>query len=200
MAYKLSNRRNQTIKIKPDTVDLGKLATVFILFGLLGLLTAFFYSLNDKDIISTKYQQVTNSASPVFGPISVRKYNEVYKITLYADIPLQSWAFIEGEVLDSQKQYLFSFGKELWHEEGHDSDGRWEEQDSDYTMHVTFPKPGIYYIQIKSESNAPANRMALSVSKQQGSTVPHLTFGVITILIALPVYIAFSFVFAFFFL
>ena len=51
-----------------------------------------------------------------------------------------------------QKQSLFSFGEELWHETGYD-EGHWREQNNAFNMDITFPNPGTYYIRFSSESS-----------------------------------------------
>lgn len=119
MAYKLSERLHQnTSPASPEEgVPLGKLATVFILFGLLSLLTAWVFSIS----IGQQLHHVVTpaiSSSPIndesqeiaiIGPLMVLKYREVYTIQLASKLSENSWSFVEGEVLNARKEYLFSF-------------------------------------------------------------------------------------------
>jgi hypothetical protein len=192
MAYKLSDRNEQTPvsagNNDPDRVNLGKIATVFIVFGLLGLLTAWIYSMETENIINTSFRPAGLSGqSAEVGPIKVNKNNESYSISIKANMPSQSWANIESQVLDSNRQYLFSFGKELSRYSGRDSEGSWAEVDNGYSMNVTFPKRGIYYLQFNTESDRVPSVVAVRVSKKRGSSLPHMWFGIIALLIGIVV-------------
>ena len=193
MAYKLSDREQQepasaTGDNNPDRVDLGKIATVFIVFGLISLLTAWIYSMETEKIIDTAFRPAESSSqSAEIGPINVRKNNESYAISIQANLSSQSWANIEGQVLDSNKQYLFSFGKELSRYSGRDSEGSWSEVENAYSMNVTFPKYGVYYLQFNTESDRIPNVVKVVVSKKRGSSLPHLWFGIIALLIGIVI-------------
>ena len=188
MAYKLSDRRKQdTISAKnndSNNVDLGKVGTVFIIFALLGLLTAWVYSFEAKNISDILFYPDDVGTTEI-GPINVKKYNEVYNVAIKAEIRAQTWSFIEGQVLNSDREYLFAFGKELWHEQGRDSDGTWREAENDYSINVTLPQPGAYYLRFNIESNRPPNRVAVTVIKKRGSSLPHLWFGIVALIIGL---------------
>jgi hypothetical protein len=190
MAYKLSSRKTQdkvsTHDSHPDHVDLGKLATVFIIFGLLSLLTAWIYSMETEKIANASFRPSKISGiSAEVGPINVRKHNESYSINIKASLYSQSWSSIQGQVLDSNKQYLFSFGKELSYYTGRDSEGSWSELDNDYSMNVTFPKPGAYYLQFDTESNVIPKNVKVKVTKKRGSSIPHMWFGIIVLIIGI---------------
>jgi hypothetical protein len=203
VAYRLSERLNQDKKTPwEDGVDLGKVASVFIIMGILSLITAEVFSWETQKIFSdTVRPHVSYPLVPTqqaiagqdeegkdvatIGPISVQKYREVYSITISSNLPVNSWTFVVGEVLDAEKDYLFSFGKELWHETGYDSDGAWRETDNSYSMKVTFPQPGQYYLNIKTEGSYNPDAIRITISKRYGSSIPHTVFGIITLLIGL---------------
>lgn len=207
MAYKLSERLNQNKKIpsSEDGVDLGKVATVFILFGLLSLITAWVFSMETKrvfnDVVSVRtamppqdavgWRQETKKMAMI-GPLIVPHYQAVYEVSIASPLPVNSWSFVEGEILDAQKEYLFSFGKELWHETGYDSDGAWRESDNSYSMKVTFPKPGQYYLNLKTEGSHITDTVQVTISKKRGSTIPHIVFGIVTLLIGIMLNEAFK--------
>ncbi len=190
VAYKLSNRQKQDkVSVSNNDsnhVDLGKVATVFIVFGLLGLLTAWVYSMQTQRIANVAFHPTGiagNSAE--IGPINARKHNESYTISIKALLSSQSWSHIEGQVLNSNKQYLFAFGKELSHYSGRDSEGAWTELDNGYSIDVTLPKPGAYYLKVSTQGDRTPSNVQVKVSKRRGSSIPHMWFGIIAILIGI---------------
>jgi hypothetical protein len=178
-----SNGRQK--KLINSKIDLGKIASVFIIFSLISFITAFFFSLDKKQITRDSFSLGSPALS---GPIYVKKHRETYNIEVTANIPKQSWMFIEGEVLDGEKDYLFSFGKELWHETGYD-DGYWVENKNNYNIKVTFPNPGRYYLNFKIDNpysyNSSKTAFVVAISKKNGSSIPHLWFGIITLIIGI---------------
>jgi hypothetical protein len=203
VAYKLSERLNQNKRTpsSEDGVDLGKVATVFILFGILSLITAWVFSMETERLFSNTVRTYVSPSVPsqqavageqddgkdvaTIGPITIQKYKEVYEITIVSSLPENSWAFVEGEVLDAEKDYLFSFGKELWHETGYDDEGAWRESDNSYSMKLTFPQPGQYYLNLKSSGSYNPDAVQVTISKTRGSSIPHFVFGTVTLLIGI---------------
>ena len=116
MAYKLS-QRHQLRRIgyseqdDPNRLNLGSVATVFILFGLLGLITAWFYSGESVKVIHNAYYPQKSEPYKEFGPIVVAEEDAVYRIKVRAYLAQQSWSFVEGEVLNEEREYLFSLGR-----------------------------------------------------------------------------------------
>ena len=200
MAYKLSERtmqnrsRNRRLAMAmqaADSVDLGDIATIFIFFGIIGLLTSWLYSGEKGQSISGTMQPrliaLNGGKPPEFGPIHVSSNNESYQVQIVASgIPNQGWSFVQGEVLNAQKQYLFSFGDELWHESGYD-DGPWDEQHNSFDINVDFPQPGTYYLRLKFESKGSSHPSSVTVRiiRKRGSYIPHLWFGLITLIIGI---------------
>jgi hypothetical protein len=186
VAYKLS-QRHQLRRIgyseqdDPNRINLGSVATVFILFGLLGLITAWFYSGESVKVIHNAYYPQKSEPYKEFGPIVVAEEDAVYRIKVRAYLAQQSWSFVEGEVLNEEREYLFSFGKELSHYSGSD----WSEVDNDYTIKITFPATGKYYLRFKAESSRTPKSIAVEVHSQVGSGVPHFWFGIITLIIGI---------------
>jgi len=168
-------------------------------FGLFALITAWFFSLESKTIFKDSVRPTIVAEDGVqaeqedeekyisaLGPLVVNKYKEVYSISIYSNLPVNSWAFIEGEVLDAEKDYLFSFGQELWHETGYD-EGKWEEAENSYTMKITFPTPGKYYLNFKTQGSSNPEKINVKISKNYGSSIPHMAFGIICLLIGLVI-------------
>ena len=203
MAYKLSERLNQNkgTPSSEDGVDLGKVATVFIVFGILSLITAWVFSMETQRLFSDTVRTYVSPSVPsqqavageqeegkdvaTIGPITVQRYKEVYEISIASSVPENTWSFVEGEVLDAEKDYLFSFGKELWSETGYDDEGAWRESDNSYSMKLTFPQPGQYYLNLKSSGSYNPDAVQVTISKKRGSSIPHFVFGIFTLLIGL---------------
>ncbi len=203
MAYRLSERatqermRKRRIAAQRTTdkkgVDLGAVASVFILFGILGLLTSWFYSLESgkaiRSVIKPAELLARHEPEPEFGPIRIERAHVPYQIDIIAKgIPNQSWTFVQGILLDAQGNYVFSFGDEFWHESGYD-DGPWEEARTSYTMDLSFPQPGTYYLRLEFESKNGArtmpSRIYVRIARKFGSHIPHFWFGLISLLIGI---------------
>lgn len=203
MAYKLSDRLNQDSPVRDsilEDIDLDKVKNVFLFFAIIGLLTAWFFSFDSgtisKNLVRpTIVAQDGVQAAPetdekyvaAIGPLVVNKFKEVYSVSISSNLPTNSWVFVEGEVLDSEKDYLFSFGQELWHETGYD-EGNWEEAENSYTMKITFPEPGKYYLNFKTQGSSNPDAINVIIKKHRGSSIPHMVFGIICLLIALMLY------------
>lgn len=191
----LGHQKNQLGK-KEENVDFGQLGLVFIACAILSLLTAWVFSMETEKILHQSFRPLpvagnsgkdqTNSAETgIIGPIKARKRNEVFSVGINASIPVQTWAFVEGEVLNQNKEYLFAFGKELWSETGRDSEGRWSEKKIDYKIKVTFPEPGEYFFNFKSAGNTIPNDLKVKIVKKRGSALPHFWFGLVALVIGL---------------
>jgi hypothetical protein len=176
-------------KVENNGVDFGKVALVFFIFSLIGFVTAAFFSFDKEEVVRDSFSFGTEAMS---GPIYVKKHHETYNIDITANIPRQTWMFLEGEVLDDEKEYLFAFGKELWHETGYDGDGAWRENKNHYNIKVTFPNPGSYYLNFKTENaysdNSSQADFVVIVRKKNGSSIPHLWFGILTLIIGIFLY------------
>ncbi|MFC1749022.1 hypothetical protein ACFL2V_09480 [Pseudomonadota bacterium] len=168
-----------------DEIDLGKIASVFFLFGVLSLLMSWYYSSDAETLYKESVRLNPNTPELLLGPMKVAKKNTAYEITVKTDLNINSWAFVEGEILDQNKDYLYSFGKELWHESGYDSDGSWTESNNDYSLDVTFPTAGVYYLKFKSEAQRPPRSVTIKVARSHGSALPHFWFGVLSIIIGI---------------
>lgn len=207
MPYKISERLQQD---KPPSTlsswlvegDMALLAKIFLICSAISLLTAWFYSWeaervsHSSVILHNDIQQPSGesdedsssnaqASSALIGPIQVKHYHAVYNISIKTSLSENTWAYVEGEVLDKNKNFLFSFGKELWHETGYDDEGRWNESEDSYEMNVTFPTPSTYYVKLKSQTDDALPNAEVTISRHHGSSIPHMVFGVVTLLIGL---------------
>ena len=111
-----------------------------------------------------------------YGPIVVKKGQpKICKIRSSMRGDNQN-IYFSGEVLDEDKETLYEFGKDLWHEDGYDSEGYWSESDRDMETRLAFTEPGTYYIQFHTDENRMGN-ISLEISVKKGSGIPHFMLG-----------------------
>ena len=102
--------------------------------------------------IALERQKLPGTGGTV-GPIQVENANDVFRIDIYQDVPLGRWSAVDVSLLDENQDYVVSFGDELWDEDGYDSEGYWRESKDDYDMKITFPEPGLYYLDVSADGN-----------------------------------------------
>lgn len=181
----------------------GRIASVYLFFGLLSLFTAWVFSWESQRIFTGPARVAVSAPTAVeadeadkrvptqnyelIGTFKVTRANQVFRIEVSADVQVNRWSFVEAELLDAEKDYILSFGQELWHEVGADSDGTWEEADEIYEMKLTIPQPGVYYLNIKAQGPVGANFIKVAIGRSHGSSIPHLIFGILTLLAGLVI-------------
>lgn len=162
--------------------QLLKFSWVLLIFSIVCFITMF--------ILNNSVNQNLVKNLPVkggiLGPINVKKDHSVYSIIIQQ--PLNSfdvWSFVNGSVLDKNKEFLFGFGKELWSEEGYDDGGHWTEQENNYEIKVTFPTKGTYYLEFESENNSSnVGEITVQVSQKIASSLIFDDLGAISLVIA----------------
>ena len=168
---------------KGGGVHLGHLALLFLAFSILCLATTLFFS------TSLTQQSFSISHNGVFGPIEVKEDQAVHEVTISArDLLNNSWAFVEAQLLDANREYLFSFGDELSLYSGRDSDGPWVESKYNYSTRLTIPKAGTYHLRFLIEQRQGSRghgQFAATVRQLRGSTLPFFVAGIAALLIAI---------------
>ncbi len=163
-------------------------------------ITCFITSISLENGGQTKSYSGTIKQGQLFGPIKIEKNKPkiyIIKSSFYGD---NSSTYITGEVLDENKDTLYEFGKDLWHESGYDSDGYWSDSDRNMQVKLTFSEPGTYYIQMGEETetssyrsyNAPSNTASgssLQIISARSSGIPHLMIGTYFLLGAIFIFI-----------
>ena len=122
----------------------------------------------------------------IVGPIKVKNKPVICKIM--ADFSGNNTSsYLSGEVLDENKDTLYEFGKDLWHESGYDSDGYWSESDRKMTAYLTFKDKGTYYIQFNTDEK---NMYNISITMQlvRNSYVAHSKAGTLALMLAMIVF------------
>lgn len=149
-------------------------------YGVLCLLAAAIMSIDTSDVTS----QWLPAEGGRFGPIVTQSDNEVVTVSLRQSLGLMKWSAVDVDVLDAQGNYLFAFGDELWHEAGRDSDGRWEEAKSDYSLSMTLPEAGEYFLRVVAQGNTPpasAPQIYVSSVGELGSSLGFMWLGILSL-------------------
>lgn len=179
----MKNKKRVPLAVKIPGAELKKpaqLALVLIVFGVVCLITAGFFSISR----GTSIQKNLPLEGGIVGPIEVKKDTTVYLIRVFQFIRNDNdWSAVTGNVLDQDKNYLFGFGQEFWKESGYDSDGRWTESKTKYDMKVTLPK-GTYYLEFETDRSPGVDSgISVSVSKKMGSSLPFLIAGILALIL-----------------
>lgn len=169
----------------------GRLASGLIVMGLMSLGTAWLFTLVLETPLESRISSgsYTNSGGgPVevvlAGPFEVDKYRAVYGLDLkISGLPQNSWTYLEGELLDEEQNYLFSFGRELWHETGVSEGEYWSESRTAHDLKFTIARPGRYYLNLKLDAGeiggAVPDSVSLKLTRRLGSAMPHALFGLL---------------------
>lgn len=160
--------------------SLRRAASALLAFAVLCFLT----SLVMGSTTGPKLKTTLPSTGGEVGPIEVNEANSVYQVSVEHNTSNQSYRYIEGSLLDAEKEYLFGFGDEMWQESGYD-EGHWSERDDHYSINVTIPEVGRYYMEFSSEGNSTStSSIIVELARLRGSSLPHLWLGVFAILAA----------------
>ena len=142
----------------------------------------FFTSINLEHTVEKEktYDLQENS---MVGPIEITDKSAIYYIKAYFG-GFNTSNYISGEVLNEEQDTLYEFGKDLWHEEGYDSEGHWSESDRVMSANLTFSEKGKYYLQFHTEENN-MDKIKITIKRMQASDIPHLEAGIIFFIIIL---------------
>lgn len=126
------------------------------------------------------------------GPLTVEKAGDVYYVDLKQTLKIYNvWSFIDAEVLDEEKEFLFGFGEEVWSETGSDDEGAWSEKQESFTHKITFPEAGKFYLNFKAEpyDQTSAENVEVAVTKLVGSALAHFWIGLFSAIVSIAVWI-----------
>lgn len=186
-----------------DKLFYNNILLILVVFSLLCFVTSI--SLFNKKVTNLNYSAdgkvlptIYNEPyeGTIWGPIKVTNRPLIYKVTAYFHGDNFS-NYLVGEVLDEDKETLYEFGKDLWHESGYDSEGYWSESDRKMTAYLTFKEKGIYYIQFGTESvlaytadypldaRAQIKDIEIKIEQVKNSYIPHSKAGSLVLLLVL---------------
>lgn len=174
-----------------EKLELGKIGFALIFWGVVGIVISLYFNVVEEQIVksinpraaSSKAiadTQITSVPNYQLGPILVTEPGQVYEVKVSASLPAKHWSFIEIEALDQGGNFLYSFGQELWHEVGSDSDGPWREKRTTFETKLTFSEPGGYRLNflVDSYRNKHPKSLKVELIKRKGSDLLHFWFGV----------------------
>lgn len=164
-----------------------KIPLAFIVFGALCFVTALY--LNGST--GNKIKQSVPSSGKIIGPIETNKNGQVYEVSFSQSVKFGNWSAVSIDVLDKDKKFLYSFGKEFWAEKGYDQ-GHWSESETKSNAKITFKDKGIYFLKLRSESpklNPTKAKISISVDQKRGSHLPHLILGIFSLVIGVLYYV-----------
>lgn len=174
------------MNITQQKITADNLSKALFIYALICLVVAFILSFNSGKEI----KQTVSMVGGQVGPLQVVDNNTVYLINVRQNVSSNSWSFITVDLLDANKQYLFSFGDEMWHESGYDSDGGWTESTNEFDMKVTFPNKGLFYLSVggeKSTNNRNAS-VTVTVNKKVGSSLAFSVVGILCLILAVGIW------------
>lgn len=163
---------------KKEKPILPQIGALLLGFAILSFITSFVMNSSSGDVI----EQNLNSET-LIGPVNNKKANTVYFIKVHQNLGNGASNYIGIDVLNSNKEYLFAFGKELWWEEGYDSDGRWTEGTKNVEMKITIKDVGDHYFRISPDSKV--GSMRVTIEQKTASSLPHTILGIIFIVLAI---------------
>lgn len=182
-------------KASENSLEWGKIGLALVMWGIIGMVIGMYFNGIDKQFTqkvtpldaatAINRAEVSNTSNSVLpyqiAPLTIENPNTVVEIEVSATLPSNHWTFVEVEVLNQNNEYLFSFGQELWHETGSDSDGPWREQRESFNTRITFEYAGIYKLNFLADSKRKLNPKSLSVlfKKRRGSNIAHFWLGVL---------------------
>ncbi len=164
-----------------------KAPLAFIVFAALCFATALY--LNGST--GKKIKQNVPSTGELIGPIKTNKDGQVYAINFSQNVAYGTWSSVSIDVLDDNKKFLYSFGKEFWAERGYDG-GHWTESKTKSDTKITFKKKGTYYLKLSSKSsktNPSTANISISIDQKRGSHLPHLVMGIFSLIVGILYYV-----------
>ena len=125
-------------------------------------------------------------------PIEINNKAQVYKVEAhYNGTTNHESVSIVGEVLNKDDETVYEFGKDMWFEEGRDSDGYWSESSRDMSIELAFTKNGKYKIKLNKEGstdNTINNSINITIKNKVKSYVGFNQAGIGALLLALLVF------------
>lgn len=140
-----------------------------------------FYYYVKTDSVYDVQQDLTRANSATIGPFVVPDNWRTYKIQVSTRIFLDDWQFVELEVLDSDFNYQYSLGYDLWYQRGIDSEGHWVENRSRDHREIVFMHKGNYYFNIELQSNRQQHAdVRVDFLPKKGSDIPFYILASLT--------------------
>jgi NADH:ubiquinone oxidoreductase subunit 6 (subunit J) len=134
-----------------------------------------------------KVKTIESARLPAEGgllkPFVISKHNTVVEIKVTQSLKRKfNWIYNYCDVLDTEGESVYGFGKEFWWESGYD-EGHWEEKDITLKTKITFPFPGTYQLKFSTERSPGEDRsMNIHVVTRRGSGLLGITIAIVLVL------------------
>jgi len=129
------------------------------------------------------------------GPIEVEKDNSIYTVVVKAELTTghgysytpKVWNFIEGELLDSNKEFLMGFGQELWKEV--DAYGTYS--NTEYELPLVIAEKGTYYLFFSQTGGAPETLKSITIEvlSLRGNSFPNFMMGGVSLFVVFSLWL-----------
>lgn len=176
-----------------DKALYNNLCLIVSVFCIICFITSMFF----QNSVSRKQEYYTLQEGAIYGPIKITNKKQIYRV-IATFAGNNSDVDLSGEVLDEDKDTIYEFGKDMWHEEGYDSDGYWSESDRKMVADLSFSEKGTYYIQFSGDDGSSLKadptrvnmipNVSLTMELMNGSYVAHLQVGSILLLIIIFIF------------
>ena len=129
-------------------------------------------------------------------PIEIKDKAQVYRIEAHYSGSINGQnAYITGEVVNSEDETVYEFGKDVWFEEGRDSDGYWSDSSRDMSVDLVFKEKGKYKIKLNKEGtadNSINSSITINIKNKVKSYVGFNQAGIGALILALLVFYIFN--------
>lgn len=162
--------------------SMAQMVDICIVFMLASGLTYLFMELNSDKLFSTSLPSQGGSTQS----FTLNKKNTVLSIKVEQYVRVDDWSSVYGELRDAQQNTLVGFDREFWHEVGYDSEGRWEEQDTDFLAKVTVKEPGEYLLFFEAETNSSnPPGILVTVYREFGSSFMFIWMSIVGLILSI---------------
>lgn len=161
---------------------MAQIVDMCIVFTLASGLTYILMELTSDKLFSTSLPAQGGSTQA----FTTKKKNTVVAIKVEQYVRVDEWSSVYGELRDAQQNTLVGFDREFWHEVGYDSEGRWEEQETDFLAKVTINEPGEYFLFFESETNSKSpSGIRVTVYREFGSSFMFIWMSIIGLILSI---------------
>lgn len=143
---------------------------------------------SSPEVIAGGSQRLENlgPGGMILGPFELSRKGEIYRMKLAIDIPDNSGAYGQVELLDEDKAPLATVEGDFWRESGYEDGERWSESETDASLLFKLEEPGRYYARLSSELERPVSgKLHYTVYRGESLSRYYLLGLILTLLYAI---------------
>lgn len=175
-------KKNSSTKPFDEQELIRNIGFILLAFSALCFITTFF--IGGKTLQDS---QTFEKEGGLYGPFTTTSDNEIYNIVVHQELFPNSWSYVNISLLDEEQEDLFTISESLWAETGYDQ-GYWSESDLKFNSDITVSNKGKYYLLFEPEFSTDPSKigqMTVTVYKKNGSSLPFVMGGFISLLISI---------------